>query len=222
MKNKDSKPKKSFNRGLYFVLAACLLAVSAFSYAAQKKIDSRSPSKAKEEYPDTVSTYTVSEEPVAKTVSDIADERTKNESVSSQPSGFEGYIMPVKGDIQKDFSMTELQYSKTYSDRRIHSGIDISAKVGSDVKACTNGTVLSVTDDPVWGGVVEIDHNGITADYCCVSSVTVKQGDVVHAGTVIGKVGTVICESKDEPHLHLSFRKDNNYISPLAEMGMGK
>ena len=65
-------------------------------------------------------------------------------------------------------------------------------------------------------GTTKIDHgNGITAKYCSVENVTVKSGDKVHSGEIIGAVGTVNNECADQSHIHLEVLKNKQYISPL-------
>lgn len=60
----------------------------------------------------------------------------------------------------------------------------------------------------MWGWVVTIDHgNGMKASYCGLQKEpAVKKGGSVKMGDVIGKVGEIPVEMKDEPHLHFEVR----------------
>lgn len=61
------------------------------------------------------------------------------------------------------FSGNELVYSATLGDWRTHNGADYAAPAGESVTAAKAGKVVSVSEDALWGGVVEIeDANGVT------------------------------------------------------------
>lgn len=130
------------------------------------------------------------------------------------------FVLPVDGSIIKDYSDTALQYSATYGDMRLHTGIDIAAATGTDVKAAGTGTITSVEDSATYGKTVIIDHgDGITVKYCGLDSISAKQGDKVTGGDIIGTVGTVPCECSDKSHIHIEVIKDSKHISPLKALG---
>ena len=69
------------------------------------------------------------------------------------------------------FSGNELVYSATLGDWRTHNGADYAAPAGESVTAAKAGKVVSVSEDALWGGVVEVeDANGVTGRYCGVNS----------------------------------------------------
>lgn len=127
------------------------------------------------------------------------------------------FVNPVLGEIIKDFSDTELQYSLTMKDMRLHKGVDIAADVGTPVIAAGEGTVKTVYEDMLLGWVVEVDHgNGIIAKYCGLQAKpTAKEGDTVNSSTRLGNVGTVPFESVEQGHLHLEFYSDGKAVSPM-------
>lgn len=64
------------------------------------------------------------------------------------------------------FSGNELVYSATLGDWRTHNGADYAAPAGESVTAAKAGKVVSVSEDALWGGVVEVeDANGVTWRY---------------------------------------------------------
>lgn len=131
------------------------------------------------------------------------------------------FVMPLTGEILLDYSETELQYSTTFHDWRIHSGIDIKGKIGDVIKSAGDGTVTAVYNDSKWGQVVQINHgNGIVASYCGLDTAEVSVGDTVKVNQQIGKLGTVPCESLEDTHLHLSMTKSDTVVSPLSIIGM--
>ncbi|MEG2814073.1 MAG: M23 family metallopeptidase [Oscillospiraceae bacterium] len=166
---------------------------------------------------------TLKEAPVAKPQTDVK----KNEEVSSKkvestkPASnapmINGFIYPVRGAIQNDYSGENLYKSKTLDEWVMHTGVDIASKVGTPVKASSNGKVISVWDDEQWGGCVKIQHaNNIVSHYYNLKSgVNVSKNQEVKLGDVIGAVGTsAIIESAEEPHLHFAIQKDGNWVNP--------
>ena len=117
------------------------------------------------------------------------------------------------------FSMTELLYNETMRDWRTHDGIDIAAEDGTAVCAAMDGTVSSVTEDPLMGTSVTVRHEGERETvYACLSSgVEVEAGDDVTAGQVIGFVGeSATAEASLGPHLHFSVRENGEAVDPSA------
>lgn len=229
MKYYESRAARFFaGKGFYLVLAVCLLAVGVAAWSAVSSISTTPDTKSKVSYTESVSSYNeVSDEPAGKTVSNVSDERIESETssavenVSSTAPAATYYVLPATGDVLKGFSITELQYSATYGDSRIHNGVDILAEAGTEIKSAGEGTVLSTGNDALWGGAIEIDHgNGVTGIYYGIDSIAVAKGAVVHAGTVLGVLGTIPCESADQTHLHLAFKEKDEYVSPLELMDM--
>jgi murein DD-endopeptidase MepM/ murein hydrolase activator NlpD len=112
---------------------------------------------------------------------------------------------PVKGNITKKFAYDTLVYMKTLNQWSTHPGVDIAGKVGDDVVAALKGTVDSVYKDPLLGNCVKIKcANDIVMVYAgLLKSGSVKKGDAVEAGELIGQIGnTAASESTEDPHLH--------------------
>ena len=127
------------------------------------------------------------------------------------------YTWPVKGAVIRDFSLEVLAYDETMGDWRTHSGLDIAASVGTEVCAVSDGTVEVVYADDLMGTTVVIDHgNGVKSIYSNLAAVpTVKKGDAVSTGTVIGAVGeTALAEIGREPHLHLEMSANGMEVDP--------
>lgn len=131
------------------------------------------------------------------------------------------FLMPSGGKIIKEFSDETSLYSQTFGDWRTHEGIDIAMNKGSTVQAIGDGTVTDVYEDDMYGTVVVIAHEAsLEARYCGLSqNTTVKKGDTVKGGQVIGSLGEIPCEIVDESHLHFEIRKDGVCVDPLAAMG---
>ena len=127
------------------------------------------------------------------------------------------FTWPVNGTIIADYSVETLVYSETMGDWRTHDGLDLSVTLGSKVMATAAGAVSAILQDDFMGTVVEIDHgNGLVSRYANLAEVpTVKVGDAVKTGTVIGSVGaTAAAESGLQPHLHFAMYQDGDPVDP--------
>ncbi|WKE66093.1 M23 family metallopeptidase [Gallaecimonas kandeliae] len=84
---------------------------------------------------------------------------------------------------------------------RWHSGLDLAAPKGTEVKASGDGLVTFAGSYAGYGELVEIDHgDGIKSRYGHNSQLLVKRGDKVKKGQVIARVGQ--SGRATGPHLH--------------------
>ena len=130
--------------------------------------------------------------------------------------------MPVAGEVAKPHSDTELTYSKTLGDWRLHKGVDIKSPIGSTVMAAADGKVSECYTDNAYGVSIIIDHgNGFLTKYSNLSSTDmVDVGKDVGAGDAIGVVGdTAEFEIADEAHLHFEVIKDGRSTNPEEYFG---
>ena len=118
-----------------------------------------------------------------------------------------------------------------YSDGDYHGGTDINSSVGAsegmNILAADGGTVKTVKNlNYSYGSHVIIDHgNGYTTLYAHMQngSITVKEGDLVSKGQIIGKLGST--GNSTGPHLHIELRinnKHNNTLNPCEYIGQNK
>ena len=140
------------------------------------------------------------------------------ESVTPGPAATTGYVWPVEGEVDRDFSLEVFAYDDTMGDWRTHDGLDIASAAGTEVKAAAAGTVTAVLQDAMMGTTVVVEHGGgLTSTYSNLASVpTVAVGDTVGAGSALGSVGgTAIAESALASHLHFSMSLDGSTVDPL-------
>lgn len=232
-----SKSKFTGSAAFYIIIACCLLAIGGASWFAASRISGRHAEiKDNSSVRSDISSITspginsandtssirISEN-VGKNVSDVpysSAESASSEKTPSKPAA-KTYTMPVQGEIIKKYSEKELQYSATFGDMRIHTGIDIACEDATAVSACADGTVLSVEDSASFGTVVTIDHgDGITTKYASVKYVKVKAGDKVSVGDIIGSVTAIPEECADQSHLHLEVYKNGHAAEPLSALNL--
>lgn len=131
----------------------------------------------------------------------------------------DSYIYPLTGDIDRAFSMSPV-YDETMEDWRIHKGTDFACEPGADVASIGNGKVVKVISDPSWGYCIEVDYGDFIARYCGMEQgTTVIIDDTVSKGDIIGKVGSIPCESKQESHLHFEIVRSGALEDPLKVIG---
>ena len=227
MENGKSKRIDKFfaGKGFYIVLALCVavIGVSAITIALNSGDDTDidlNPGMSLEN-PTEVITETApvinEEEPREVDVQkdDIVDVGTwTSDDVWEEPST---WVWPVKGELERDYAIETLSYDVTMKDWRTHDGIDILAGQGEVVRSAADGKVESITKDDLYGTTVVINHGmGIKSTYSNLAETpTVKEGDSVKAGDVIGSVGsTAICEVSQGSHIHVAMSKDGKSVNP--------
>jgi len=163
-------------------------------------------------------------------ISVVAVKSAQNNSLNiknvqtSAPSSI-NFVMPVKdGEIIKDYSNTALKYNKTLKQWEAHKAVDLKAEDGADVYAVLDGEVVSVESSYLKGTVVTIKHSkSMQTVYASLNeNVSVKVGDKVKQGKVIGKVSaSAKGENADGPHLHFEVHVDNVKVDPKLYLNVG-
>jgi|GEM_PF-4216383 len=94
--------------------------------------------------------------------------------------------------------------------KRSHQGVDLKAKVGTEVKAVEGGKIVKVYDSQDFGKTMMLEvkgENGKTLyyQYSHLSESSIKEGQQVKEGEVLGKTGktgNAANLTEDEEHLH--------------------
>ncbi len=230
---KSNKFIKSIGSTGIVSLTACVLiaigAIAWFALSNNNKVTTEPESYVKENssYNEVIpSEVTPSEStpPATDANETVSEVPYKEEVISSNPQPKPEpikYVMPINGNISKGYSDTALQYSATYNDMRLHTGVDILCETGSKIKSAGSGTVKSIINDANYGKIIVINHTSeLTVKYCGFSEVKVKEGDNVKSGDIIGLSGEIPCECADKPHIHIEAAMQNKTISPLEAMGL--
>lgn len=96
-----------------------------------------------------------------------------------------------------------------------NTGIDFISETTFDVISILDGTVIETTEDDISGKTVEIKHNnGYTSIYKSLSEVTVKKGEKVNQGQILGKSGTTEIDKDLGNHLHFEMYENGGAVNP--------
>lgn len=102
-----------------------------------------------------------------------------------------------------------------YKVRKMHTGIDFAAPIGTPIYATADGVidVLSVQFSG-YGKMIEVDHGfGYRTRYAHMHDFAVKKGQHVKRGELIGYVGDTGLSTA--PHLHYEVMMNGTQINPV-------
>lgn len=102
-----------------------------------------------------------------------------------------------------------------YKVKKLHTGIDFAASIGTPIYATADGKVLEVSVRfSGYGKMVEIDHGfGYHTRYAHMHGFAVRQGQQVKRGDLIGYVGNTGLSTA--PHLHYEVLLNGSHINPV-------
>ena len=121
------------------------------------------------------------------------------------------FYWPLEGRISSPFGAQRVINGVK---QKHHSGVDIAVPTGTPIKATADGMVVLAENDLFYtGGTILIAHGGgIVSGYSHLSSLSVKNGDVVKAGDIIGLSGST--GRSTGPHLHFTLSWNDIRIAP--------
>jgi len=120
------------------------------------------------------------------------------------------FVKPTSGRLTSGFGY---RIHPILKKRRMHKGIDIVARYGSNVKAATGGIITYSGQMGSYGNLVVIDHqNGFETRYAHNSRLKVKKGEKVRQGQTIALVGNT--GRSNGTHLHFEIWKNGEAIDP--------
>ncbi|MEO7990937.1 MAG: M23 family metallopeptidase [Chryseolinea sp.] len=102
-----------------------------------------------------------------------------------------------------------------YKVKKMHTGIDFAAAIGTPIYATADGTVLSVeVKFSGYGKMVEIDHGfGYRSRYAHMHEFNVRSGQRIKRGDLIGYVGNTGLSTA--PHLHYEVLINGGQVDPV-------
>jgi murein DD-endopeptidase MepM/ murein hydrolase activator NlpD len=121
------------------------------------------------------------------------------------------FVVPVPDAANSSFGTRSIYNGEP---RSPHAGTDFLSPAGRPIKAPNAGRVVLAGPLYFTGGTVVIDHGlGVLSLFAHLSSVAVREGDVVKTGDVIGEVGAT--GRVTGPHLHWGVRVAGARVDPL-------
>lgn len=136
----------------------------------------------------------------------------QNSTVANSSTGF---VKPIGGQITSPFGW---RTHPIFKSRTFHSGVDIGGPNYGSIIASNSGKVVYSGWYGGYGKVVIIDHGSVNGRptstlYAHMSTIKVKQGDVVRKGQVIGLEGTTGYSTG--PHCHFEVRINGKPNNPM-------
>ena len=103
---------------------------------------------------------------------------------------------------------------------RFHAGVDLGAPYGERIRSTAYGTVVFADRLGGHGLHVVVDHgNGYKSHYSHLERITVKPGQLVETGDVVGLVGS--SGRSTGPHLHFAItNRYGSYLDPMKSLNI--
>ena len=116
---------------------------------------------------------------------------------------------PVSGTVVGRYGQ---HYHPVYKNVALpfNNGVNIATAAGAEVKAVFEGEVRQVVVMPGYNQCILVQHGEYYTFYCKLKDVTVKAGDKVKTGTLLGHVDTI----SGETQLHFQVWKGTDSMDP--------
>jgi len=137
--------------------------------------------------------------------------REKEDMLRSIPA-----IIPISTkDLTRIASGFGLRIHPIYKISKLHTGMDFTAPLGTEVYASGDGTVISAQSSKRgMGNYIVINHGfGYTSLYAHLESFNIKEGRKVRRGDIIGFVGNT--GMSVAPHLHYEVKLNEVNVDPV-------
>lgn len=124
---------------------------------------------------------------------------------------------PVRGDDVRLTSGYGVRFHPLLNERKMHTGVDWSAPIGTPIMAAGNGVIEEAGRKGHYGNYVRIRHaNGYQTTYAHMSRFAsgAEAGANVRQGQVIGYVGNTGFSTG--PHLHYEVLVSNRFVDPMS------
>lgn len=119
-------------------------------------------------------------------------------------------IKPIEGTITSLYGARDQIFEGVNS---YHTGLDIAAKSGTEIKSATDGKVIKVEEmNKYYGNNVLVEYNGVVFKYAHMLEIKVKLNDEIKQGDIIGLVGSTGMSTG--PHLHFEISIDSRTVDP--------
>jgi murein DD-endopeptidase MepM/ murein hydrolase activator NlpD len=122
------------------------------------------------------------------------------------------FLLPVPGSVISAFGKRSVYNGRP---RSPHAGVDFRGAAGTPIQAPNAGIVVLAANLYYSGNTVILDHGlGLYSYLGHMSNFSVREGDRVKTGDIVGKVGATGVVTG--PHLHWTVRLITSRIDPLS------
>jgi murein DD-endopeptidase MepM/ murein hydrolase activator NlpD len=122
------------------------------------------------------------------------------------------FLLPVPGSVISGFGKRSVYNGRP---RSPHAGVDFRGAAGTPIRAPNAGIVVLAANLYYSGNTVILDHGlGLYSYLGHMSHFSVREGDRVQSGDIVGKIGATGVVTG--PHLHWTVRLIASRIDPLS------
>jgi murein DD-endopeptidase MepM/ murein hydrolase activator NlpD len=162
---------------------------------------------------------TATEEENTKTTED-AEKQTTVSTATIQTPNFQPenkMSWPISGNVLINYSMESTVFFATLNQYKYNSALIIQGDVNSKVNAAADGVVEEIYTDEETGISMKVNlGNGYDAIYGQLKETTVKQGDKITKGSIIGYISEPTkYYSIEGSNLYFKVMKDDSPVNPL-------
>ena len=106
---------------------------------------------------------------------------------------------------------------------RSHAAVDIYGTRGQSIVSPVSGKIKALGSSSIGGNWVQVEGNDGNVYYFAHMDqrASVKRGQVISGGQLLGVVGNSGSATSTRPHLHFSVKRDGKAISPVAMLQGG-
>ncbi len=127
----------------------------------------------------------------------------------------DSFLQLANSKVESEFAdVRSYIYKGKKVDQQVHLGFDLAVTAHTPVLASNDGRVVWAAPLGIYGNCIVVDHGyGLQSIYGHLSSIAVKEGDMVKRGQEMGKSGSTGLAGGD--HLHYSMQVEGVEVNPV-------
>ncbi|HEX5229522.1 MAG TPA: peptidoglycan DD-metalloendopeptidase family protein [Bryobacteraceae bacterium] len=127
----------------------------------------------------------------------------------------DSFLQLSNSKVESEFAdVRSYIYKGKKIDQQVHLGFDLAVTAHTPVLASNDGRVVWAAPLGIYGNCIVVDHGyGLQSIYGHLSSLAVKEGDMVKRGQEMGKSGSTGLAGGD--HLHYSMQVEGVEVNPV-------
>src|ERR1700733_1370578 len=127
----------------------------------------------------------------------------------------DSFLQLANSKVESEFAdVRSYIYKGKKVDQQVHLGFDLAVTAHTPVLASNDGRVVLAAPLGIYGNCIVVDHGyGLQSIYGHLSSIAVKEGDMVKRGQEMGKSGSTGLAGGD--HLHFSMQVEGVQVNPV-------